>query len=212
MFTRRKAVPGALLAILTIALAAHPLPAVGQETLQMTNVLANVDKTLDAKKAKAGDDFSAKMVSGTTLNDGTNVSAGSVLVGHVDAVTPSEHKSDSTLTLTIDKIQIKGGKEIPVKATIVSVATFEAAMGGDTGGPKDRAFDTSARDSARMNGASDAQSSSTGPHAVPGLSVSSSVKDSNSGTLTQSKGNVHLSNENQIQVSLAVIPAGVKIQ
>jgi hypothetical protein len=212
MFTKHKAVPGALLAILTTALAACPLAAFGQQTLQMTNVLANVDKGLDAKKAKAGDAFTAKTVSATTLNDGTNVPAGSILEGHVDSVTPSDHKSDSMIVLTIDKVQVKGGKEVPVKATIVSVTTFETALGQDTGGPKDKAFDTSARDTARMNGVGDAQAASTGPRPVPGLSVTSTAANMNSGTLTQSKGNVHLSNQNQIQVGLAVIPPGVKVQ
>jgi len=216
MMLRTKAVPAALAALLTAAFAAYTMQARGQSaeagTIQMTTVVANVEKSVDSKKAKAGDSFSAKTVAGTTLNDGTVVPAGSVLVGHVDSATPSEHKSDSTLVLTIDKLQVKGGKEIPVKATIMSVATFEQEMGGSSGNPQDRAFDTNARDSARMNGASDAQSAPTGPHSVPGLTLTSSVKDANSGTLTQAKGNVHLSNENQIQVSVAVVPAGVKLE
>jgi hypothetical protein len=216
MMTKYGAARGSLLTILATCIAASILPAYGQSeqagTIQMTNIVANVDKSLDAKKAKAGDSFSAKTVSGTTLNDGTNVPAGSVLEGHVDAVAPSDHKSDSTMVLTIDKLQIKGGKEIPVRATIMSVATFEAQMGGGSGQPQDRAFDTSARDSARMNGASDPRNAASGPHPVPGLTLTSSVTDKNSGTLTQAKGNVHLSNENQIQVSVAVIPAGVNVQ
>lgn len=216
MMLRYKAAPGALAALLATAFATYTTQAHAQSveagTIQMTTVAANIEKGIDAKKAKAGDSFSAKTVSGTTLNDGTVVPAGSVLEGHVDSATPSEHKSDSTLVLTIDKLQVKGGKEIPVKATIISVATFETEMGGGSGQQQDRAFDTNARDSARMNGASDAQSASTGPHSVPGLTLTSSVKDASSGTLTQAKGNVHLSNENQIQVSLAVVPAGVKLE
>lgn len=182
------------------------------QTIQMTTVPASVDKTVDTKKAKAGDAFTAKTTASTTLNDGTNVPAGSVLEGHVDSATPSEHKSDSTLVLTIDKVQIKGGKEIPVKAMIVRVATFEHELGG-SGHSTDRAFDTSPRDSARMNGDNGAgQDASSGPHSVPGLTLTSAATDANSGTLTQAKGNVHLSNENQIQVSLAVVPAGEKVQ
>ncbi len=216
MMTKHGAARGALLTILATCIPANVLSAYAQNeqagTIQMTTVIANIDKTIDAKKAKADDSFSAKTVAGTTLNDGTVVPAGSVLEGHVDSVTPSEHKSDSKMVLTIDKLQVKGGKEIPVKATIINVATFETEMGGSSGQSQDRAFDTSARDTGRMNGTSDAQSGSSGPHAVPGLTLTSSVTDPNSGTLTQAKGNVHLSNENQIQVSVAVIPPGVKVQ
>lgn len=202
----------ALLTALSAVLAAGSRPIYGQtaepENIHMTNVLANLDKTLDAKKAKPGDAFSAKTVSGTTLNDGTVVPPGSILQGHVDSATPSQHKSDSTMALTIDKLQVKGGKEIPVKATIVSIATFEREFGGGSGHPADRAFDSNAKDTARLNGASTGNDQSdNGPHPVPGLTLTSSVKDANSGTLTQAKGNLHLSNENQIQVSLAVLPA-----
>jgi hypothetical protein len=216
MTTIHKAAPEALLIILAATFLAPALPAYSQDvqagTIQMTTVVANVDNGVDAKKAKAGDAFSAKTVSGTTLNDGTVVPAGSVLEGHVDSVTPSEHKSDSTLVLTIDKLQLKGGKEIPVKVTLVNVATFETEMGGGSGRPQDRAFDTRPGDSARMNGVSDNQASPSGPHAVPGLTLTGTVSDPNSGTLTQAKGNVRLSNENQIQVSVAVVPSGTNVR
>jgi hypothetical protein len=205
-------VTGAVLAMVATTFFAGARAARGQaNTIQMTNVFANVEKTVDSKKAKAGDPFTAKTTSGTTLNDGTNVPIGSVLEGHVDAATPSDHKSDGSLVVTIDKVQIKDGKEIAVKAVILSVASFEAQMGADNGPAKDRAFDTSPRDSARVNG-SDPQSSSSGPHPVKGLTVAGTVKDPNSGTFTQAKGNVHLSNENRLEVTMAVIPPGTNLQ
>jgi hypothetical protein len=212
-----RAVPGALLATFAAALMTSAMPVWSQSasgTIQMTNVVANVDKTVDSKKAKAGDVFTAKTVEGTNLNDGTTVPIGSVLEGHVDSATPSEHKGDGTLVLTIDKLEIKGGKEIPVKATIMQVSSFERAIGnGGNGEPQDRAFDTSARDTARMNGASaGGGQDQSGPHEVPGLKLDSSVDGPNSGTLTQAKGNVHLSNQNQIQVSVAVIPPGTNVK
>jgi hypothetical protein len=215
MIKKGGAVPGALLAafagtLFTSALAVHAQSTSG--TIQMVNFVAGVDRGVDSKKAEPGDVFTAKTVEGTTLNDGTTVPAGSVLEGHVDSATASEHKSDGKLVLTIDRLQVKGGKEIPVKATITQVASFEHAIGAGNGQPQDRAFDTSARDSARMNGADNAQSAPSGPHDVPGLKLTSSVDDPNSGTLTQAKGNVHLSNENQIQVSVVVIPAGANVR
>ena len=217
MIQKRGAILGALLAtfaavVMTSAMQGHAQSASG--TIQMTNIVANVDKAVDSKKAKAGDVFTAKTTEGTTLNDGTTVPIGSVLEGHVDSATASEHKSDGTLVLTIDKLQIKGGKEIPVKGTIMQVSSFERAIGnGGNGQPQDRAFDTSARDSARMNGATAGSGQDqSGPHDVPGLKLTSSVDGANSGTLTQEKGNVHLSNENRIQVSVAVIPAGTNVK
>ena len=217
MIQHRMGVPGALLATFAAALFTSAVPVHGQSasgTIQMTNIVANVDKTIDSKKAKAGDAFTAKTVEGTNLNDGTTVPIGSVLEGHVDSATPSDHKSDGTLVLTIDKLQVKGGKGIPVKTTIMQVASFERAIGnGSNGQAPDRAFDTSARDTARMNGASSGSGQDqSGPHEVPGLKLTSSVDGPNSGTLTQAKGNVHLSNQNRIQVSVAVVPPGSNIK
>lgn len=217
MIQKHVAIPGALLAtfaaaLMTSAMQGHAQS--GSGTIQMTNVVANVDKTVDSKKAKAGDAFTAKTTEETTLNDGTAVPVGSVLEGHVDSATVSEHKSDGALVLTIDKLQIKGGKEIPVKATIMQVGSFERAIGnGSNGQPQDRAFDRSARDTARMSGATAGSGQDqSGPHDVPGLKLTSTVDGANSGTLTQEKGNVHLSNENRIQASVAVIPPGSNIK
>lgn len=178
--------------------------------VQMTTVVANVEKTIDAKKAKPGQAFAAKTVVGTTLNDGTVVPVGSVLEGHVDSATKSEHHSDSTLVLTIDKLKLKDGKEIPVKATILQVSTFEKEFGNGNGQPHTGPFENSKRDSAMMNSSLAGQGGSSGPHPVPGLSVTSSVNDPNSGTLTQKRDNVHLSNENQMQISVGVMPKGMK--
>src|SRR5215469_3169394 len=100
-------------------------------TVQMVNLIANVDKTIDTKKAKAGDAFNAKVVTAGKLDDGTDVPVGSLLEGHVDSVTPSENKGDSTLTVTIDKLAIRGGKEVPVKATITHVASIAQDSGDD---------------------------------------------------------------------------------
>jgi hypothetical protein len=216
---RNKVVTGAILAIIATALIAFTQPVQGQEAkpeiIQMANLLANFEKTIDAKKAKAGDAFTAKTVTPATLNDGTAVPVGSVLEGHIDSATPSEHHSDSTMVLTIDKLHLKDGKDIKVKAILVSIASLEPAFGGD-GKADDQHFDRPAGAAPSMPGSASENTSSTGsqigPHAVPGLTVTSSVKDSYSGTLTQKRGNVHLTNENQIQVSMAVVPSGITLQ
>src|SRR5271156_5632099 len=100
------------------------------QTVTMVNVPTTLEKTVDAKKAKAGDPFNAKTTASTQLSDGTKVPAGSILEGHVDAVTPSEKKSDSTVTVTFDKLQVKNGNEVNVKATLVS-AMSTAPTGDD---------------------------------------------------------------------------------
>ena len=101
--------------------------------VQMVNLVTTVDKTVDTKKARAGDPFTARVATAGKLDDSTDVPAGSILEGHVDSVTPSENKGDSVLTVTIDKLAIKNGKEVPVKATITRVDSTSPDSGDDKG-------------------------------------------------------------------------------
>lgn len=180
------------------------------QTITMVNVGATLEKTIDAKKAKAGDPVSAKVSTAAQLSDGTKVPIGSVFTGHIDSVTPSEKKSDSTIRVTFDKLQIKNGNQIDVKAVLVSAMT--TAPGGGSG-PYDQGL---ARQGAPNNANSDAQSTtggfSTTPHPIDGLTVTGSASDASSGTVTQSKGNVHLSSGVDLVFSIAIVPAGAKVQ
>ncbi len=172
--------------------------------IMMVNLTASIEKTIDSKKAKAGDPVAAKTTATTTLSDGTQVPSGSILTGHIDNVTPSENKGDSTLTITFDKLQIKNGKEIPVKATVVSVAS--TAPAGDDGKPYDpSSYRPGMLGDNKANGQNN-QPVSTGPHPVEGLSVAGSPKEPTSGTFTQEKKNLHLTSSTQLVVSVAATP------
>lgn len=181
--------------------------ATNTQVITMVNLLANVDKTIDAKKAKAGDPISAKTTAATQLNDGTKVPIGSMLTGHVDSVTPSEKKSDSTMVLTFDKLQIKNGKEVGVKATITNITSTAPE-------DNDKPYDPSSYRAGTQgdNKANGQNGTPTGPHPIAGLTVTGSPKDPNSGTLTQAKGNVRLSSGVQLVVSVAVLPPGGILQ
>jgi hypothetical protein len=178
------------------------------QSLTMVSVGATLEKTLDAKKAKAGDPISAKVSTAAQLSDGTKVPIGSVLMGHVDSVTPSEKKSDSTVTVTFDKLQIKNGNETDVKATLVSAMTTAPTSGG--------AYDAGpSRQGGPLNTNSNTQNNLGGigpPHPIDGLTVTGSPHDASSGTLTQSKANVHLSSGVDLVFSVAIVPPGAKVQ
>jgi len=175
--------------------------------IMMVNLPANLEKTIDAKKAKTGDPILAKVSASTQLSDGTKVPTGSILQGHIDTVTPSDKKSDSTLTVTFDKLQLKNGNEVSVKATLISV--MSTAPGGD-----DKAYDPSSyragtQGDNKANGQNNqAAGFSTAPHLIEGLTVAGSPQDATSGTFTQAKGNVHLSSGVLLVVSAAVASPG----
>jgi hypothetical protein len=177
------------------------------QVITMTNVLANLDKAVDAKKSKADDPITAKTTAATQLNDGTRVPVGSILEGRIDSVTPSEKKSDSTMVVTFNKLQIKDGKELPVKATLIAITTTASD-------DNDKPYDPSSYRAGSQgdNKANGSNSPSTGPHPIAGLTVTGSPKDAASGTLTQAKKNVRLSSGVQLVVSVAAIPPGAILQ
>jgi hypothetical protein len=221
MNRRTKLVPEVMMAVVVTVLfaLALPLPIHAQEAkppvIQMANLLANIQKGVDAKKAKPGDVFTAKTVTPATLNDGTAIPPGSILEGHVDSATKSEHHSDSTLVVTIDKLRLKDGKVVPVKVVIVKVSSLLPVFGGG-GKADDQHFDRPSGSAPSMMPGDHSEVSNTGssngPHPVEGLTVTSAVTESNSGTFTQKKNSVRLTDENQLEVSLAVVPAGTILQ
>ena len=125
-------------------------------------------------------------------------------------MTPSENKGDSVLTVTIDKLAIKGGTEIPVKATITHVASFAPITEGKAYSdpssyqpqyiPRSRPTDMQDPNAPK------------GPHSIPDLLLTSSPHDATSGTFTCAKKNLRLANTVQLQVSVASAPSGVKIR
>ena len=90
------------------------------EADQMVPTRAAIDRTLDAKNSKPGTEFTARLPRKVHLKDGTELPAGTVLVGQV-AVDDLNESGQSKLALCIDQAKLKDGKTIPVKATIVGV-------------------------------------------------------------------------------------------
>jgi hypothetical protein len=104
-----------------------------QHTIQMVQAQAELDKTIDAKKAKQGDPVTAKLVTDVQVPNEQALPKNTVLEGHVDQVTASQNKSDSTVVVTFDKAKLKGGQEVPIKATILAMAE-PALASADAGG------------------------------------------------------------------------------
>jgi len=83
-----------------------------------TELRVELEKTVDAKKAKAGDPVLAKTID--ELKSGSQVIAprGAKVIGHVVAAAPHEKDSPSRLEIAFDKLEVGNGSEIPLKASI----------------------------------------------------------------------------------------------
>jgi hypothetical protein len=78
-------------------------------------------KSLDAKKLKVGDEVTTNTTLGMQIH-GTFIPSGSKVVGHVTSVeTRAQGASQSSLGIAFDKIELPGGKALPIHGAIQAV-------------------------------------------------------------------------------------------
>jgi hypothetical protein len=210
-----------------------------QRTIQMVPVQAQLDKTLDAKKARQGDPVTAKLIQGVRIPDAEALPKNTELEGHVDQVQASEHKSDSMVTVTFDKAKLKDGKEFPIKATVLAVSEpvyaqqQAAGVGGPAGMPSASPSAGAPSGGGSSGGAMGGGSSTPAPApqpmnipdasqgpsqptqrrgGVPDVMLKSDIHEHTSATFSSKGKNVHVPDGTQMQFALAVIPAGVTVQ
>ena len=88
-----------------------------------TTLQAELSKSLDAKKAKPGDEVSAKLTQDVKENGRVVLHKGSKLVGHVtEAQAKSKENAESKLGMVFDKAVLKGGEEVAFSGVIQAVA------------------------------------------------------------------------------------------
>lgn len=96
---------------------------------------ASLGKSIDSKKLKEGDEVPAKTVSTMRTGDGIMIPGGSKIIGHVtQAKARSKGDSESSLGITFDKIEVSGGKQIPINGTLQAVGPNPSESSGPNTG------------------------------------------------------------------------------
>lgn len=102
------------------------------ESTQMANRFApgaqlrvELDKSIDAKKAKSGDPVVAKMMDEIMAGDKVVAPRGAKVMGHLVEATSHQGDTPSTLGIAFDKMILPDGKEIPLDATIQAISRPE---------------------------------------------------------------------------------------
>src|SRR5580698_1350623 len=114
--------------------AAQPQPAPSQPTIQMVQAQAELSTSLDAKKATQGESVKAKLEQNVQIPGAQELPKNTVLEGHVDQVTASQNKGDSTMVVTFDKAKLKDGQELNIKATVIGLSEPVMAAADQGGG------------------------------------------------------------------------------
>jgi hypothetical protein len=93
----------------------------------MSPVNGELVNKLDSKTAKNGDSVVVQTKTSIKTPDGTEIPKGSKLVGHVIAAQPSQPGQNSQLALQFDRVELKGGKTMPVHSQIQSISPASGA-------------------------------------------------------------------------------------
>jgi len=99
-----------------------------------TAVNAELNQSLDSKKAKPGDSVTARVTEAVKADGKVILPKGTRLTGHVTrASARAKGDQDSTLALDFDRAVLKNGQEIPLAVSIqaLAVAREATAVGGD---------------------------------------------------------------------------------
>jgi len=97
---------------------------------------ATLERSVDARRAKPGDEVTAKTTDSFTTANGTTIPRGSRLVGRVTearAHARGEGAADSQLGIVFDKAELPDGRVVPMQATIQAVAAARSQAQGQLG-------------------------------------------------------------------------------
>jgi len=176
---------------LSLGLALVSLVSVGAASAQsLVGVNAKLDRTLDSQNAKAGEPVTATLTGTVTTADGVKLKRGTELIGKVADV--KSEGSQVSLALVFDTAKLKDGKQIPVKTTVL--AAFPATQGDE--------------DTAMLPPPEHVNGDLTfdqEPGALNHVSVTSAVRNSNSGTFSSNNGNFKLIAGTFLQVGIGSV-------
>lgn len=201
-----------------------PQDAGGQPTLQMVMARAELKDGINAKKAKQGDAVRARLTDRVKLSGDHELEKDSVLEGHVDQVQPSENKGDSTVVVTFDKVMVKGGEELPIKATLLKIWEPQQSVSGGMspqaampqgGGPMQSGVSVSGTpETAHIPMSMDVAQAGMpqGAQPVKGIALHSDLHEKSSATFSSSRRNVDVPSGTLMQFEMVVIPPGAHLQ
>jgi hypothetical protein len=155
--------------------------------LAMRMVPAQVElvKTIDAKKAQAGQQFEVQLTSKVKLQSGPELPKGTVLVGTI-VTNDLNSNGTSKLVLRITQARLKDGKTIPVQAIITGAYSQDSlnARYGNSGWAPGQV-------NVQQNGT------------LGSLNLSSQVGSGDSGTFQTKKDNVKLDRGSALSLAIA---------
>jgi hypothetical protein len=162
--------------------------------MQGAEMNATLSRTVDARKAKAGDEVTATLTQDVRANGRLLLLRGTVLVGRVTEAQArtrnadaGDARTDSRLGIEFEQAVLGDGRVVPVNATIQAVAAAEPAAA------------SGARGSASEEARSPLGAGSRGVFGIEGMEiVATAATDGSPPLLVSSTGNVALKSGTQL--------------
>jgi hypothetical protein len=100
--------------------------AVSNQAAPNKTIHATLEKPIDARKNKPGDQVVAKTTQTTTSNDGVAIPKGSKIIGHVtEAKAKQKGESQSAVGVVFDHAVLKNGQQVPLNASIQAISSSQ---------------------------------------------------------------------------------------
>jgi hypothetical protein len=193
--------------------AAKPIAPVPTKQVRMSTGMARLDKPLDTRRAKIGDEVTAKLMDAIPLADGTTLPKEATLSGYVVEVQASQNGGDSRLVLLFNEVIVKGeSRPIPVKVTIQGLRAPPVPGPDKTGTEEGILRSTAPNDPSGFTGLFEPQKEDIKDTSVPGVILNSFLRDSTSGTVTSLGKNTQLPLWTQIRIAISHLPPNAVIQ
>lgn len=166
------------------------------ENVQLVSADAKLTHKIDSQSARQGQMVKAKLTSDVKTANGMKWDEGTILIGKVAKVEPSNNDGPSRLSIVFDEARLKDGKTIPVKATLLGAYPSNA---GD--------YYSGIGSNNYMVGQPHRISSQQKVEQMPGtlshVGMNSAVQSKVSATFIRKDGNIDLRKGTRLQVAIA---------
>ena len=158
--------------------------------LQGAEMSATLSQTVDARKAKSGDEVTATLTDDVRANGRLLLLRGTILVGRVTEAQArtraGDGSTDSRLGIAFERAVLRDGQEVPINATIEAVAAADSAASSNA-----RSEEAGAR--------GQLTSGARGVFGIAGVQiVAAAAADGRAPLLVSSTGNVALKSGTQL--------------
>ncbi|MGB6131541.1 MAG: hypothetical protein WBG54_07160 [Acidobacteriaceae bacterium] len=164
----------------------------------LVGATVRLDHALSTKSARQGQMVEAKLNGSVKTPDGVDLPKGAELIGRVDRVQASQSGGPAMLSLVFTKAEMKDGKTVPVKVTVIGAyPSDEAALavnGDQTMGSAPRHVNSRARVDQEAG-------------LLSHVSMHSAVQNHNSARFEKRDGDFTLKAGTYLQVAIAPRPA-----